>query len=130
MNVGVISLHPTAVVCHATSVLLDARDSAGELIVTGKRWTGFTAAEEEYVEANVGRRFQPFWIELEAAKIPQTTFVAGEPMSNLAHEERPMEVARALLPALTGRSDATGPRRIPTSNGNPDGYRCRRVGSA
>ena len=73
---------PTVVVCHATCVLLDATDSSGALIVAGKRWTGFTAAEEEYVEANVGQKFQPFWIELEAAEIEGTTFVAGEPMSS------------------------------------------------
>jgi len=72
---------PTAVVCHATAVLLDVTDSNGELIVAGKEWTGFTSAEEEYVEQNVGRKFQPFWIEQEAAKIDDTTFVAGEPMS-------------------------------------------------
>ena len=72
---------PTAVVCHATAVLLDATDADGELIVAGKEWTGFTAAEEEYVEQNVGQKFQPFWIENEAAKIDDTTFVAAEPMS-------------------------------------------------
>lgn len=73
---------PTTVVCHATAMLLDATDSSGRLIVAGKEWTGFTAAEEEYVEANVGQKFQPFWIEREAAKIADTTFVAGEPMAS------------------------------------------------
>jgi putative intracellular protease/amidase len=72
---------PTAIVCHATAVLLDATDSNGDLIVAGKEWTGFTKAEEEYVEQNVGRKFQPFWIENEANKIDNTTFVAAEPMS-------------------------------------------------
>jgi len=72
---------PTAVVCHATAVLLDATGSDGELIVAGKQWTGFTAAEEEYVEQNVGQKFQPFWIESEAAKIDDTTFIAAAPMS-------------------------------------------------
>ncbi len=75
---------PTAVVCHATSVLLEARDSAGDLIVKGHEWTGFTSAEEQYVEANVGQKFQPFWIEQEARKLPDTTFVAAEPMSSHA----------------------------------------------
>ena len=75
---------PTAVVCHATAVLLEARDSAGTLIVDGAEWTGFTAAEEQYVETNVGQKFQPFWIEVEARKIPNTTFVAGEPMASHA----------------------------------------------
>jgi putative intracellular protease/amidase len=75
---------PTAVVCHATSVLLDARSATGKLIVDGRIWTGFTDAEEEYVESNVGRRFQPFWIESEAARLPNTTFVAGAPMASHA----------------------------------------------
>lgn len=77
---------PTAVVCHAAAVLLDVTDSNGDLIVTGKEWTGFTAAEEEIVEANVGQRMQPFWIEHEAAELPDTTFVAREPM--VAHAIR------------------------------------------
>ncbi|MFP5320994.1 MAG: type 1 glutamine amidotransferase domain-containing protein [Acidimicrobiia bacterium] len=73
---------PTTVVCHATSVLLTAPRSDGRLIVEGKRWTGFSSAEERYVEDNVGQRFQPFWIEEEAAKLADTTFVAGEPMTS------------------------------------------------
>lgn len=72
---------PTAVVCHATSVLLDAEQD-GRLLVDGRRWTGFSTAEEQYVENVVGQRFQPFWIEEEAAKLQGTTFVAGEPMTS------------------------------------------------
>lgn len=75
---------PTAVVCHATCLLLDVRSASGELVVDGLRWTGFTNAEEQYVEQNVGQRFQPFWIEQEAAAIPNTTFVAGPPMASHA----------------------------------------------
>ena len=75
---------PTVVVCHATCVLLDARDAAGTLLVEGRRWTGFTSDEERYVEQNVGQKFQPFWIEEEAGKIPGTTFVAGPPMQSHA----------------------------------------------
>ena len=75
---------PTAVVCHATAVLLDALDSDGELIVKGKSWTGFTSAEERFAEDAIGQKIQPFWIEEEAAKIPDTTFVASEPMASHA----------------------------------------------
>lgn len=75
---------PTVVVCHATCVLLDTTDADGRLLVSGKRWTGFTSAEEQYVEDNVGQKFQPFWIQEEAAKLPDTTFVAGEPMASHA----------------------------------------------
>lgn len=64
-------------VCHATSILLKAKTLDGRLLAAGKRWTGFTSAEEEYVEQALGQKIQPFWIEGEAAKIPDTTFVAG-----------------------------------------------------
>lgn len=75
---------PTTVVCHATCVLLDVTDGNGRLIVDGKRWTGFTSAEEQYAEQAIGQRIQPFWIEDEAAKLPNTTFVAGPPMESHA----------------------------------------------
>ncbi len=78
---------PTTVVCHATCVLLDVTDSSGALIVDGKRWTGFSSAEEAYAESAVGQKIQPFWIEDEAAEIPGTTFVAGEPMASHAIQD-------------------------------------------
>ena len=68
---------PTALLCHATSTLLDAKDSSGNLIVDGKRWTGFSTEEEEYVDAAVGQRIQPFWIEDQARAIPGTSFEVG-----------------------------------------------------
>lgn len=66
-----------AVVCHATVILLKTKTSDGKLLVDGKKWTGFTNAEEEYADAAVGQRIQPFWIEDEAGKLANTTFVAG-----------------------------------------------------
>lgn len=68
---------PTAVLCHATSALLDATGSNGKRIVDGRRWTGFSNAEEDYVEAAVGQRIQPFRIEDEARTIADSTFVTG-----------------------------------------------------
>lgn len=68
---------PTALMCHATSTLLDATGSDGRLIVDGRRWTGFTNAEEDYVESAVGQRIQPFRIEDEARKVSGSTFEAG-----------------------------------------------------
>lgn len=68
---------PTALMCHATSTLLDARDGAGRLLVQGKKWTGFTNAEEDYVDATVGQKLQPFRIEDEARRIENSTFVTG-----------------------------------------------------
>ncbi len=66
---------PTAIVCHATCVLLDTAGSDGSLIVDGKTWTGFADAEEAYADEFVGRRIQPFWIQEEAGKIEGTNFI-------------------------------------------------------
>jgi putative intracellular protease/amidase len=64
-----------AVVCHATCVLLDATTPDGELVVTGRTWTGFANSEEAYADEFVGQRIQPFWIEDEAAKLTDTNFI-------------------------------------------------------
>lgn len=64
-----------AIVCHATCVLLKTRLSNGDLLVKGKTWTGFANSEEAYADAFVGQKIQPFWIEDEARKLPDTTFV-------------------------------------------------------
>jgi putative intracellular protease/amidase len=63
------------VVCHATCVLLKARRSDGGLLVTGRTWTGFANSEEDYADAYVKRRIQPFRIEDEARKLPDTNFI-------------------------------------------------------
>ncbi len=65
---------PTAVVCHATCVLLTARGSDGELLVAGRTWTGFADAEEVYADACVNQRIRPFWIETDARSIEGTNF--------------------------------------------------------
>ena len=75
---------PTAAVCHGTAVLLKTRLSNGNLLVDGKRWTGFANSEEEYAENAVGQKIQPFWIETEARKIPNTDFVTAGPMEEFA----------------------------------------------
>jgi putative intracellular protease/amidase len=65
----------TAVVCHATCVLLKTTLSTGELLVTGKTWTGFANTEEDFADEYVGQRIQPFRIEVEAKKLPDTNFI-------------------------------------------------------
>lgn len=66
-----------AIVCHGTCVLLKTRLSNGDLLVKGKTWTGFADSEEAFADAFVGKRIQPFWIEEEAKKIPDTNFVSA-----------------------------------------------------
>jgi putative intracellular protease/amidase len=68
---------PTAVVCHATCVLLRARTSTGALLVDGRTWTGFATSEERFADEFVGQRIQPFWIEDEARKLPNTNFIVN-----------------------------------------------------
>ncbi len=65
------------IVCHATCVLLKAKTSDGKLLAEGKTWTGFADAEEKFADGFVGMKIQPFWIEEEARKIPNTNYVNG-----------------------------------------------------
>ncbi len=76
----------TAVVCHATNVLLKTRLSNGEMLVKDKTWTGFANAEEQFADEYVGQKIQPFWIEDEAKKMPETNFIVDGPFK--AHAVR------------------------------------------
>jgi len=67
----------TAIICHATCMLLKLKTSAGRLLVEGKTWTGFANAEEDYADQFVGRTIQPFRIEDEARKLPNTNFIVN-----------------------------------------------------
>jgi putative intracellular protease/amidase len=69
----------TALVCHATSVLLDAKLGSGQLLVKRKTWTGFADEEERMAEGAVGQPLQPFWIEREARKRADSRFIAHGP---------------------------------------------------
>jgi putative intracellular protease/amidase len=66
----------TAVLCHATCILLKAKLN-GKLLVEDKTWTGFANSEERYAEEFVGKRIQPFWIEDEAKKIGGSNFIVS-----------------------------------------------------
>jgi len=68
----------TALVCHATCLLLDTKLSNGEPLVKGKTWTGFANSEEQFADSFVGTRIQPFWIEDEARKMADTNFVVDQ----------------------------------------------------
>lgn len=67
----------TAIVCHATCVLLKAKTSDGKLVVDGKTWTGFASSEEQFADDLVGMQIQPFRIEDEARKLEGTNFVVA-----------------------------------------------------
>ncbi|MEC3874173.1 alpha/beta fold hydrolase [Chryseobacterium salviniae] len=65
---------PAAAICHGTSILLDTKLSNGKYLVAGKKWTGFANSEENYADAYVGKKIQPFRIEDEARKMPNSKF--------------------------------------------------------
>jgi putative intracellular protease/amidase len=67
----------TAVVCHATCILLKTRLPGGELLVTNKTWTGFANSEEDYADAYVGTTIQPFRIEDRARALSDTNFIVS-----------------------------------------------------
>ena len=89
----------TALVCHGTCLLLETRLAGGELLVKGKTWTGFANSEEQFADQFVGKRIQPFWIEDEARKIPDTNFVVDQPF-------RPFAIRDGLL--VTGQQQFSG----------------------
>jgi len=68
---------PTAIVCHATCVLLKARADDGELLVKDRTWTGFADSEERFADEFVGQKIQPFWIEEQARELPDTNFIVS-----------------------------------------------------
>ncbi len=70
---------PSAAVCHATTLLLTARTSNGKLLVEGKTWTGFANSEEDYADAAIGMKIQPYRIEDEAKKLNSTNFKVSDP---------------------------------------------------
>lgn len=78
---------PSAAVCHSVTLLLEAKKSDGTLIVDGKTWTGFANVEEEFADKAVGQKIQPYWIEEEARKLPNTTFKVASPFSSYAIED-------------------------------------------
>jgi len=65
------------IVCHAACILLKAKTSDGKPLVEGKTWTGFADSEEQFADNFAGQKIQPFWIETEAKKIPNTNFITG-----------------------------------------------------
>ncbi len=75
---------PSSAVCHSTTLLLEARDSKGELLVKGKTWTGFANAEEDYADQAVGMKIQPYRIQDEAEKMEGTTFKVAAPFASYA----------------------------------------------
>ncbi len=78
---------PTAAICHGTCILLKTKLPNGKYLVEGKRWTGFASSEEQYADNYVGKQIQPFRIEDEARKMPNSRFETGAPFSAFAVQD-------------------------------------------
>lgn len=89
----------TALVCHATCLLLETRLSTGSLLAHGRTWTGFANSEEAVADHAVGMRIQPFWIEDEARRLEGSNFVVDQPF-------RPFAVRDGRL--VTGQQQCSG----------------------
>ncbi|MBL7847665.1 MAG: alpha/beta fold hydrolase [Cyclobacteriaceae bacterium] len=72
---------PAAAICHGTAILLKTKLPNGKFLVEGKRWTGFASSEEQYADNFVGMKIQPFRIEDEARKMPNSRFEVGAPFA-------------------------------------------------
>ncbi|EKE73485.1 type 1 glutamine amidotransferase domain-containing protein [Celeribacter baekdonensis] len=73
-----------SLICHGSSLLLWTRLSNGKLLAEGKKWTGFTDAEEEAVNTAFGMILNDYTIEATAKDIPGTEFLcrdANEPFA-------------------------------------------------
>ncbi len=100
----------TAIICHGTCVLLKVTLSDGKLLVENKTWTGFANSEEDYADGFVGQRIQPFRIEDEARKLPNTNFIVNSRFRSYAIRDGRLitgqqqysgqEAARLLIEAL------------------------------
>jgi putative intracellular protease/amidase len=78
---------PTAAICHGTCILLKCKLPSSKYLVEGKRWTGFAASEEQYADNYVGMKIQPFRIEDEARKMPNSKYETGAPFSAYAVQD-------------------------------------------
>jgi putative intracellular protease/amidase len=78
---------PTGAICHGTCILLKTKLPNGKYLVEGKKWTGFANNEENYADAYVGQKIQPFRIQDEAAKMPNSKFVVAPMFASFAVQD-------------------------------------------
>lgn len=54
---------PTAALCHGVSALVDTKLKNGQYLIKGKRVTGFSLAEDQYVEKTVNAKLFDWYVE-------------------------------------------------------------------
>ena len=57
------AVKPTAALCHGTSALVDVKLDDGSYLVAGRNVTGFSAAEDAFVDEVLGARLFDWWVE-------------------------------------------------------------------
>ncbi len=77
----------SAALCHGTSLLLYLKNNKGVPLIKGKKMTGFTNEEEDFVDKTVGQKVMPFRIEDEAKKLG-ANFVKAEAFKPYAVRDR------------------------------------------
>jgi putative intracellular protease/amidase len=77
----------SAALCHGTSLLLYLKNSKGVPLIKGKKMTGLTNEEEDFVDKTVGQKVMPFRIEDEAKKLG-ANFVKAEAFKPYAVRDR------------------------------------------
>ncbi|MBL7851692.1 MAG: alpha/beta fold hydrolase [Cyclobacteriaceae bacterium] len=110
---------PVAAICHGTAILLKTKLPNGKYLVEGKRWTGFASSEEQYADNFVGMKIQPFRIEDEARKMPNSRFEVGAPFAPYAVQDGNLITGQqqnsgALAARLTLKALENGASRYPT----------------
>ncbi|MFT3974931.1 MAG: type 1 glutamine amidotransferase domain-containing protein [Amaricoccus sp.] len=68
-----------ALICHGSALLLWTRLSNGRFLAEGRKWTGFTDAEEAAVNAAFGMTLNDYTIESEAARVAGSGYVRRGP---------------------------------------------------
>ena len=54
---------PTAALCHGVAALVDTRLSNGRYLIAGKKVTGFSLAEDQFVEKAIGAKLFDWYVE-------------------------------------------------------------------
>ena len=71
-------------ICHGSCLLLWTRLSDGTLLADGKTWTGYPDSEENMINEAMGMKVNPYTIETEARKNPNTNFESAGPLQPFA----------------------------------------------
>ena len=114
-------------ICHGSALLLWTRLSTGRLLAEGKKWTGFTDAEEDDVNTAFGMTLNEYTIQSEAAGMEGTSFFCRQANELFAIRNGRLITWQQRNHGGTGFGSA---RRILTTQGNrhahADGHRGRR----